>query len=112
MYEHVWTCSSQPTIRNQDQAQVRPGLSGQNIPAFRDAWKKGQRCLVVTDGFYEWKNLEKQPNAVAMADGSQMVIAGLWDEWTDKKRGSGLEAVPSSPARLMGFSAPSMIGCR
>jgi putative SOS response-associated peptidase YedK len=22
-------------------------------PAFRDAWKKGQRCLVVTDGFYE-----------------------------------------------------------
>jgi SOS response associated peptidase (SRAP) len=25
-------------------------------PAFRDAWKKGQRCLVVTDGFYEWKS--------------------------------------------------------
>jgi putative SOS response-associated peptidase YedK len=24
-------------------------------PAFRDAWRKGQRCLVVTDGFYEWK---------------------------------------------------------
>ena len=23
--------------------------------AFRDAWKKGQRCLVITDGFYEWK---------------------------------------------------------
>ncbi len=22
-------------------------------PAFRDAWKRGQRCLVVTDGFYE-----------------------------------------------------------
>jgi putative SOS response-associated peptidase YedK len=22
-------------------------------PAFRDAWKWGQRCLVVTDGFYE-----------------------------------------------------------
>ena len=26
-------------------------------PAFRDAWKNGQRCLVVTDGFYEWKKL-------------------------------------------------------
>jgi hypothetical protein len=26
-------------------------------PAFRDAWKRGQRCLVVTDGFYEWKKL-------------------------------------------------------
>jgi putative SOS response-associated peptidase YedK len=39
-------------------------------PAFRDAWKKGQRCLVVTDGFYEWKKPEKQPYAVAMADES------------------------------------------
>jgi putative SOS response-associated peptidase YedK len=27
-------------------------------PAFRDAWKNGQRCLVVTDGFYEWKKLD------------------------------------------------------
>jgi putative SOS response-associated peptidase YedK len=56
-------------------------------PAFRDAWKKGQRCLVVTDGFYEWKKPEKQPYAVAMADGGQMVMAGLWDECNDKKTG-------------------------
>ena len=27
-------------------------------PAFRDAWNRGQRCLVVTDGFYEWKKLD------------------------------------------------------
>jgi putative SOS response-associated peptidase YedK len=52
-------------------------------PAFRDAWKNGQRCLVVTDGFYEWKKLdpkgkEKQPYAIAMADNGQMVMAGLW----------------------------------
>jgi putative SOS response-associated peptidase YedK len=36
-------------------------------PSFRDAWKWGQRCLVVTDGFYEWKKLnakEKQPYAI------------------------------------------------
>ena len=46
-----------------------------NKPAFRDAWKRGQRCLVVTDGFYEWKKIDpkgkkKQPYAIAMADGS------------------------------------------
>jgi putative SOS response-associated peptidase YedK len=35
--------------------------------AFRDAWKKCQRCLVITDGFYQWKKPEKQPYAVAMA---------------------------------------------
>jgi putative SOS response-associated peptidase YedK len=51
-------------------------------PAFRDAWKRGQRCLVITDGFYEWKKLdakgkEKQPYAIAMTEG-QMVMAGRW----------------------------------
>jgi putative SOS response-associated peptidase YedK len=50
-------------------------------PAFRDAWKRGQRCLVITDGFYEWKKPEKQPYAVAMAGDEMMVMAGLWDEW-------------------------------
>ena len=51
-------------------------------PAFKDAWKWGQRCLVVTDGFYEWKKgiavKEKQPYAIAMADDGMMVMAGLW----------------------------------
>src|ERR1041385_135828 len=32
-------------------------------PAFRDAWKDGRRCLVVTDGFYEWRKRDKQPFA-------------------------------------------------
>jgi putative SOS response-associated peptidase YedK len=55
-------------------------------PAFRDAWERGQRCLVVTDGFYEWKKLdpkgkEKQPYAIAMADAAPMVMAGLWARW-------------------------------
>jgi len=55
-------------------------------PAFRDAWDRGQRCLVVTDGFYEWKKLdpkskEKQPYAVAMADAAPMVMAGFWNSW-------------------------------
>src|SRR5690348_5580323 len=47
-------------------------------PAFRDVWKRGRSCLVVTDGFYEWKKPEKQPYAVAMADDDLMVMAGLW----------------------------------
>ena len=29
-------------------------------PAFKDAWKRGQRCLVVTNGFYEWKKITKK----------------------------------------------------
>ena len=50
-------------------------------PAFRDAWKRGQRCLVVTDGFYEWRKFDKQPFAISMADDGLMVMAGLWDRW-------------------------------
>jgi putative SOS response-associated peptidase YedK len=32
-------------------------------PAFRDAWKRDQRCLVVTDGFYEWKKLDPKESS-------------------------------------------------
>jgi putative SOS response-associated peptidase YedK len=60
--------------------------------SFRDAWKWGQRCLVVTDGYYEWKKLDekgrlKQPYAFAMADDSQMVMAGMWAKWKDPASG-------------------------
>ena len=66
-------------------------------PAFRDAWKRGQRCLVVTDGFYEWKKLdpkgkEKQPYAIAMADDGQMVMAGLWAKWKDPKSSDEIQS--------------------
>jgi len=50
-------------------------------PAFRDAWKRGQRCLVVTNGFYEWRKRDRQAFAIGMADDDLMVMAGLWDEW-------------------------------
>lgn len=64
-------------------------------PSFRDAWQWGQRCLVVTDGFYEWKKLtvkDKQPYAIAMADGGQMVMAGLWAKWKNPKSGEQIES--------------------
>ena len=66
-------------------------------PAFKDAWKWGQRCLVVTDGFYECKKLDakgknKQPYAIAMADDGQMVMAGLWAKWKDPKSGDQIQS--------------------
>ena len=30
-------------------------------PAFRDAWKKGQRCLVITDGFLNGRSPKSSP---------------------------------------------------
>jgi putative SOS response-associated peptidase YedK len=51
------------------------------IASFRDAWKAGRRCLVVTDGFYEWRKGDRQPFAIACAKGRLTVLAGLWEQW-------------------------------
>jgi putative SOS response-associated peptidase YedK len=50
-------------------------------PAFRGAWRAGRRCLVVTDGFYEWRRGDKQPFAIARSDAPFTVMAGLWEDW-------------------------------
>lgn len=54
-------------------------------PAFRGAWAAGRRCLVVTDGFYEWRTSDprerRQPFAVGMAGGGLMIMAGLYEGW-------------------------------
>lgn len=51
-------------------------------PAFRDPFRCN-RCLVVADGFYEWKRLNgaKQPYYVFRADRRPLTLAGLWDTW-------------------------------
>lgn len=52
-------------------------------PSFRKAFQR-QRCLVVADGFYEWKDQEgkKQPVYVKRKDGKPMGFAGLYNLWT------------------------------
>lgn len=49
-------------------------------PAFRVALK-GQRCLIVADGYYEWKQVGriKQPYLVRFATEAVFAFAGLWD---------------------------------
>jgi putative SOS response-associated peptidase YedK len=50
-------------------------------PAFRGAWNAGRRCLVVADGYYEWRRADKQPFAIALGNRGIMTFAGLWDTW-------------------------------
>ena len=56
-------------------------------PAFRDAWKAGRRCLVITGGYYEWRKTDKQPFCIAHANGQPMLMAGLWEEGKPGKTG-------------------------
>lgn len=51
-------------------------------PAYRGAWKHGQRCLVPALGFYEWKDVggpRKQPYFIHAGDQEIFAFAGLWD---------------------------------
>ena len=50
--------------------------------SFRHAFKQ-QRCLVLADGFYEWKRegKMKQPYYIRMKDGRLFAFAGLWERW-------------------------------
>jgi putative SOS response-associated peptidase YedK len=59
-------------------------------PVFRKAFQR-QRCLIVADGFYEWKRegTTKQPYYIRFKDGRPFAFAGLWDRW--EKQAPALE---------------------
>lgn len=54
-------------------------------PAFRKAFKS-RRCLVLADGFYEWKKSgkSKQPYYISRNDSQPFLLAGLWESWQNK----------------------------
>jgi putative SOS response-associated peptidase YedK len=45
---------------------------------------RGRRCLVVADGFYEWKQEQggKAPMYITLQNNDVFAFAGLWDSWT------------------------------
>lgn len=51
-------------------------------PTFRAPFKR-HRCIIPTDGFYEWREQGgmKIPHHIGMKDGSPFALAGLWDIW-------------------------------
>ena len=62
-------------------------------PAFRAAFKR-RRCLILADGFYEWRKEAggKQPYRIARADGAPFAFAGLWERWIDPASADEIES--------------------
>jgi len=60
-------------------------------PSFRGSFKY-KRCLILADGFYEWKaqadGKSKIPHYIHMKDRKPFAMAGLWDEWHSPDGGS------------------------
>lgn len=57
-------------------------------PSFKEV--TSQRCLVIADGFYEWKWLtksgsEKEQHLITLPNNNLYAFAGLWNEWYDSK---------------------------
>ena len=54
-------------------------------PSFRNAFKR-HRCLIPSNGFYEWKGTkgQKQPMFLTLPDGGPFAFAGLWEIWDNR----------------------------
>lgn len=54
-------------------------------PSFRSAFKE-RRCLIPSNGFYEWKGSkgQKQPMFLTLPEGNPFAFAGLWETWNNK----------------------------
>ncbi len=59
--------------------------------AFRSPIQR-RRCIIVADGFYEWKKDGKAryPFRFVVDDGSPFGFAGVWDQWCSPETGDAL----------------------
>jgi len=55
-------------------------------PSFKAAFRY-RRCLILADGFYEWKKIgsRKQPWFLTLPEKEPFAFAGLWDAWTGEE---------------------------
>jgi len=63
-------------------------------PSFKNLIRR-KRCLVVSDGFYEWKTINsktKIPYRFCLKNEDLFTFAGIWDSWPDKQTGEILNS--------------------
>lgn len=73
-------------------------------PSFREAVKR-RRCLVVADGFYEWRRdgSTKTPIYIRLRSQAPFAFAGLWETWRSPERGviSSCTIITTRPNALL-----------
>jgi putative SOS response-associated peptidase YedK len=52
-------------------------------PSFRDAWRRGQHCIVPAEALFEpdWRSGRPVAARIGSADGAPLGVAGLWSCW-------------------------------
>lgn len=76
-------------------------------PAYRAAYRH-RRCVVLADGFYEWRREGdvKTPHYISLASGEPFSLAGLWENWTDKASGESLQTTTLITTAANDFMTP------
>ena len=76
-------------------------------PSYRAAFRR-RRCIVLADGFYEWRrqNDAKTPYFISLAGGEPFALAGLWENWTDKQTGESLQTTTLITTAANDFMQP------
>lgn len=76
-------------------------------PSYRNAFKR-RRCVVLADGFYEWRRQGdvKTPYFISLASGEPFGLAALWESWTDKASGDSLQTTTLITQEANDFMAP------
>lgn len=56
-------------------------------PSFRDAWKRGQHCIIPAEAIYEpdWRSGKAIATRIEHTGGEPLGIAGLWSSWKSPK---------------------------
>lgn len=76
-------------------------------PSFRAAFKH-RRCVVLADGFYEWhrEGDVKTPYFISLVNGEPFALAGLWEDWKDRKSGESLQTTTLITTTANDFMQP------
>lgn len=76
-------------------------------PSYRAAFRH-RRCIVLADGFYEWRRESdaKTPYFISLASGEPFALAGLWENWSDKSSGESLQTTTLITTAANAFMQP------
>jgi len=76
-------------------------------PSYRAAFRH-RRCIVLADGFYEWRREgdTKTPHFISLANGEPFALAGLWENWNDKESGESLQTTTLITTAANDFMTP------
>ena len=76
-------------------------------PSFRAAYRR-RRCIVLADGFYEWRRAGdvKTPYFISLASGSPFGLAGLWENWHDRESDESVQTTTLVTTEANDFMRP------